>query len=220
MLALAYVLRDLQVGLSAETALEAEDAAGEPLTSGAALQKARTFSTGGDYRTAVRYLYLSTLLLLDERGVLTYDRALTNREYARGLASAPHLARLFSSVVDVFDRVWYGEQPLDRATYEDYAEKSRSCPNKNEAAITGRMVGRRRDRALAVGHSRGGDLSARQQVSAQSRPLTVASTAPEGRARCGCGWRRSITPSAPPSPRRLPCRLRPGWCWCWNPRRP
>ncbi len=123
MLALAYVLRDLQVGLSTETALEAEDAAGEPLTSGAALQKARTFSTGGDYRTAVRYLYLSTLLLLDERGVLTYDRALTNREYARGLASAPHLARLFSSVVDVFDRVWYGEQPLDRATYEDYAEK-------------------------------------------------------------------------------------------------
>lgn len=122
-LALTYVLRDLRVGLSAETALEAEDAAGEPLTSGAALQRARTFSSGGDYRTAVRYLYLSTLLLLDERGVLTYDRALTNREYARGLASVPHLARLFSSVVDVFDRVWYGEQPLDSATYEDYAEK-------------------------------------------------------------------------------------------------
>lgn len=123
MLALAYVLRDLQVGLSAEAALEAEDAAGDPLTSGAALQRARTFSAGGDYRTAVRYLYLSTLLLLDERGLLTYDRALTNREYARGLASVPHLARLFSSVVDVFDRVWYGEQPLDSATYEDYAEK-------------------------------------------------------------------------------------------------
>lgn len=123
MLALYYVLRDLHIGLSAEMSPEAADADGEPLTSGAALQKARTFSAGGDYRTAVRYLYLSTLLLLDERGVLTYDRALTNREYARGLTGVPHLARLFSSVVDVFDRVWYGEQPLDSATYEDYAEK-------------------------------------------------------------------------------------------------
>ena len=33
----------------------------------------------------------------------------------------PRLASLLREVVEVFDRVWYGYQPLDETTYQQYA---------------------------------------------------------------------------------------------------
>jgi hypothetical protein len=96
---------------------------GEQLTAATAYQQAQTTSGAGDYRTAVRYLYLSTLLALDERDILRYDRAATNREYLRRVAHQPDLYRLLQDVVDVFDRVWYGFQPIGRETYDTYAER-------------------------------------------------------------------------------------------------
>lgn len=96
---------------------------GESLTAAKAYQQAQTTSSAGDYRTAVRYLYLSTLLALDERDILRYDRAATNREYLRRVADQPHLYTLLTDVVDVFDRVWYGFQPISRETYNTYAER-------------------------------------------------------------------------------------------------
>lgn len=92
----------------------------EVLTSDEALRQAQESSAGGDYRTAVRYLYLSTLLLLEERGLLAYDRSRTNREYLQSIAHVPEAASLFKDIVDVFDSVWYGYHTLDAATYERY----------------------------------------------------------------------------------------------------
>lgn len=95
----------------------------ELLTADSALQRAQQLSGAGDYRTAVRYLYLSSLLLLEERGLLRYDRTLTNREYLRTVAHRPELVAILREVVDVFDRVWYGYQPLDQADYGRYAAR-------------------------------------------------------------------------------------------------
>ena len=106
--------------LAAAVALTLMRIAGE-LTADAALRRAQEYSAGGDYRTAVRYLYLSTLLLLEQHGVLRYDRALTNREVLRRVAHDPTLSATLQDVVDVFDRVWYGYQPLDEVTYQRYA---------------------------------------------------------------------------------------------------
>ena len=53
--------------------------------------------------------------------MLRYDRALTNREVLRRVAHDPTLAAVLQDVVDVFDRVWYGYQPLDEVTYQRYA---------------------------------------------------------------------------------------------------
>jgi hypothetical protein len=103
-----------------------EAAAGQPvgdereLTAELALEQAEAHSQRGDYRNAVRYLYLSTLLLLEDHGVLRFDRSRTNREYLRSVAGRPELFATLQSVVDVFDRVWYGFQPLDEAGYARY----------------------------------------------------------------------------------------------------
>jgi hypothetical protein len=98
----------------------ASDQAGERLSARGALAQAGTLAAGGDYRAAIRYLYLSTLLLLDERRLLRYDRSLTNREVLGQVAGDEALVERLRPVVEEFDRVWYGFAPVDEAEYEDY----------------------------------------------------------------------------------------------------
>ncbi len=131
---LAYVLRGLLADLTADAALTAEEAlGGEPLTADLALKRAQELSSGGNYRTAVRYLYLSSLLLLEERGLLRYDRSLTNREYLRSVAHRPELASTLREVIDVFDRVWYGFQSLTPNEYEQFSVRVDSLKQQKEA---------------------------------------------------------------------------------------
>lgn len=94
-----------------------------PLTADTARQRARQLAQAGDHRTAIRYLYLASLLLLEERGLLRYDRTLTNRETLRSVANRPDLAAPLQDVVETFDRVWYGYQEVDQPAFEHYAEK-------------------------------------------------------------------------------------------------
>ena len=104
---LIYVFRGLFGDLIVENRLDEEHLPGdELLTADTALQRAKEISQTGDYRTAVRYLYLSSLLLLDERGLLRFDRSKTNREYLRSVASFPHLSAPLQDVIDIFDRVF------------------------------------------------------------------------------------------------------------------
>lgn len=118
-LVLVYILRGLGGGFAADAQLLQPNEA-DPLTSEAALTRAQQFSGAGDYRAAVRFQYLAALLKLDERGLLRYERALTNREYLRRLADRPQLAAGLGPVVEVFDRVWYGFEPLDAQAYARY----------------------------------------------------------------------------------------------------
>ena len=106
----------------ADVAEESKDG-GEVLTAAAAIKRAQSLSAAGDYRAAVRYLYLSSLLLLEERGILRYDRSRTNREVLRSVANQPALAAPLKDVVDVFDQVWYGYHSLDEKSLKEYAER-------------------------------------------------------------------------------------------------
>jgi hypothetical protein len=121
-LVLFFFLRGVLGDFVAESKVGPDLEAGdEALTADTAFKEAQRLSGGGDYRTAVRYLYLSSLLLLDERRLLRYDRSQTNREYLRGVAHLPKLQGILREVIDVFDRVWYGYQPLDEHDYQQYA---------------------------------------------------------------------------------------------------
>jgi Domain of unknown function (DUF4129) len=90
------------------------------LTARAAIDQASSIARAGDYRTAVRFLYLAALLRLDERGLLRYDRALTNREHLDRLRDNPPLQAALARVVDTFDNVWYGSRAIDQAAFEQY----------------------------------------------------------------------------------------------------
>ena len=78
----------------------------------------------GEFRPAVRALYLAVLLEWDERGKLLFDRALTNREVLGQLRLDQDATaiRQLAPLVERFDRFWYGGLPCSP---EDYAEFDR-----------------------------------------------------------------------------------------------
>ena len=119
----AYFASGLWGSFVARAEVDDESLAGVVLTSGQALSRSRERAQAGDYRTAVRLLYLSTLLLLEERNLLRYDRTLTNREYLRQVADRPDLAGELRPVVDTFDEVWYGQIEPDAERYEAYTHQ-------------------------------------------------------------------------------------------------
>lgn len=117
---LLYAARTLFGSVSPSSERSIEAAPHPDVTSERALREAELLSQRGDYRMAVRYLYLSALLMLDERGLIAYDRTRTNREYLRSISDRPELASTLREVVDVFDRVWYGFRSLDHSTYSRF----------------------------------------------------------------------------------------------------
>jgi|GEM_PF-655641 len=128
-----FITRNLSRSLVREAELAAENGGDDALlTSKGAMQRAQTLSSQGDYRNAVRYLYLSSLLILDEHGVLRYDRSRTNREYLQSVSSKPGLAKPLGDVIEVFDRVWYGFDAVDDETYRSYVKHVDELREKKE----------------------------------------------------------------------------------------
>jgi hypothetical protein len=96
---------------------------GEPVRSEAARQRADQVAEAGDYRSALRYLVLATLLYLQERGALDLRPGLTNHDYLSLLRNrASEVGQSWTldqsalqELVQAFDRTWYGHQPFDEA---------------------------------------------------------------------------------------------------------
>lgn len=126
---IGYLLLGLRRSLTHEANLEQDDSEAN-LTAKTAFDQASALARDGDYRTAVRFLYLAALLRLDERDLLRYDRALTNREYIEQVRDNPALQERLMPVVATFDRVWYGHAPLDEAAFAAYRTQVEALGNE------------------------------------------------------------------------------------------
>jgi hypothetical protein len=115
---LFYLARNLRRNVVSAEHLLTEGNGPQPESSAAALNSARGFVQQGDYRSAIRQLYLATLLILDERGKLRYDPTLTNREYLHQSQTDPRTVAALAPIVETFDRTWYGMQPVSRAEFD------------------------------------------------------------------------------------------------------
>jgi len=127
-----YITFNLRRSFASSAALNSLTQSGDELLNAEeAFALANSMANKGDMRNAVRYLYLSSLFALDERGLLRFDKARTNREYLnsllanKGILASEHASRLvistFINLVDGFDQIWYGYHPIDRQGYEAYA---------------------------------------------------------------------------------------------------
>ncbi len=119
-LLLAYWLRGLITGFVANVDAEAEGAGDLPQTSAEARQRAAGAANLGNYRGAVRNLYLAALLTLEQHGLVPADRSLTNREVLGRVDRAHPLRPHLQPVVETFDDVWYGVREPDASTYAAY----------------------------------------------------------------------------------------------------
>ncbi len=73
----------------------------------------------GDYRLALRFIYLALLVALDTDGVLRFDRSKTNWEYLRALRASGR-ADVYETMAPLtrdFDRIWYGFAATDSGDY-------------------------------------------------------------------------------------------------------
>lgn len=89
-------------------------------TAQAALTQSEVAVTSHNFRDALRFLYLSAILHLQERGILTYDKSLTNLEYLHTLQAHAELQEALRPVIQVFDDVWYGYKPCNADTIANY----------------------------------------------------------------------------------------------------
>lgn len=120
MVVLLYLMRGLRRNLVNEEALASLPEARQVRTPGEAFDNARTFARQGDYRNAVRQLYLATLLQLDRQGKIKFDPTLTNREYLHQTSNDPGTTAALAPIVETFDRVWYGFEPITSTEFDAY----------------------------------------------------------------------------------------------------
>jgi hypothetical protein len=86
---------------------------------------ARELLERGEWRLALRALYLASLAYLAERNLVTIARSKSNQDYLRELDrrahALPEVAQLFSENVSTFDCVWYGLHAVDHQTVDAFA---------------------------------------------------------------------------------------------------
>jgi hypothetical protein len=75
-----------------------------------------------NYRDAIRAVYMSTLYLLDEKGIMKFAQNKTNYEYLYALGtrgSIKHsLQQPFRNLVDRVESVWFGFASCDKSDYD------------------------------------------------------------------------------------------------------
>lgn len=74
----------------------------------------------GDFRLAMRKLYLSLLYELGERDLIELEPDLTNREYLGRVSKFAPLAEPMRYLTERFDQVWYGMFPVSQADFSAY----------------------------------------------------------------------------------------------------
>ncbi len=119
----AFAIRSVRESLTPGVTRLAEGSAEERYTSAEARAEAERLFAAGEYRAALRLLYLATLIRWEEAGRLRFDRSLTNREVVArvNLQGDAALLDQLSPLVDRFDRIWYGGAACTSDDYTGFA---------------------------------------------------------------------------------------------------
>jgi len=93
--------------------------------------RAQEHAEASDWREACRAVYMSSLFLMDENGVLKFVATRTNYEYYYALSSFKILRQPFRDLVNITEGIWFGN---DTATKNDF-DKCLEHLNKIENEI-------------------------------------------------------------------------------------
>lgn len=127
-----YFVRQIRMNYVFEARNEETDPNDDSLdTEKSALARAETAVEANDFREALRFLYISAILHLQERGILPYDKSITNREYLRISHTDYDLQNTLTPIITVFDEVWYGYKHCDQQTVESYRETLKDVYARN-----------------------------------------------------------------------------------------
>lgn len=78
----------------------------------------------GDYKQALRFLYIAMLLRFNERDWIRIDKAKTNRQYVTEIMNSSFTRKQeVRDFTEAFNRYWYGNRSLDRDAFEGWHKK-------------------------------------------------------------------------------------------------
>lgn len=123
----AYVLNRLEWrrGKRVKTEVEVETIEDARVLTGDEWQQtARQLAAQGEYRLAIRAIYLGILRTMDQKGWLHYEPTLTNWEHIAKLRRGDH-AHLHEKVRPAtmdFDHIWYGERTAGEQEFQRFLE--------------------------------------------------------------------------------------------------
>lgn len=103
--------------------LEGEDAELLRLPPDELRERAARFAAEGNYREALRHLYIAVLVKFDARGVWRYDTRRTNWEHIQALRNDQTRVGLVVPMVELtrrFDRVRYGDAPASQIDWQRF----------------------------------------------------------------------------------------------------
>ncbi|MCL2351087.1 MAG: hypothetical protein FWC55_01000 [Firmicutes bacterium] len=100
------------------------------------LKDCAAFAAAGDFREALRRMYIALLWSLDAAGIISLDKAKTNGQLKREVSmSAPAYARDFDALSDAFGFAWYGKKGVDAGKWGGFSQKAealmREARNEN-----------------------------------------------------------------------------------------
>lgn len=109
-----------RTGLRAAIVAQAEVSAPShqlPPTALRALELAQQHASVGRYRNACHFVFLATLLWIEEHADAHFDPTATNREHLAQVGNQPTIARALAPVVTHFDQLWYGQETVGESDY-------------------------------------------------------------------------------------------------------
>ncbi|MGH9824092.1 MAG: DUF4129 domain-containing protein, partial [Blastocatellia bacterium] len=108
---------------------EVEEGTSSGDLAGAALSAAKM----GEFRMAVRKLYIALLYGLAEKNVIELEANATNHEYLTEVSRHPVLAPPMRYMTDRFDYCWYGMFPVSNEDFDNYLSKYREAVKNLDA---------------------------------------------------------------------------------------
>ena len=69
-----------------------------------------------NYRLAIRYYYLYSLRLMNEKELITWELQKTNADYSRELEETD-LKNPFAQITRLYEYIWYGDFPIDQSKF-------------------------------------------------------------------------------------------------------
>lgn len=69
-----------------------------------------------NYRLAVRYYYLYTLQLMNEKEIIVWELQKTNADYHKEIEKI-ELKKPFAQITRLYEYIWYGDFPIDEHKY-------------------------------------------------------------------------------------------------------
>jgi hypothetical protein len=102
--------------------LQAEDLSADQLPEDGWLDLAADMAAKGEWRLALRALYLASLAHLAQREFVRLAPSKSNHDYhvelRRRARAHPGVQEAFTETASAFDRVWYGKHPADQSLFE------------------------------------------------------------------------------------------------------